>query len=140
MTMKDGDKVQRTFKIEPPMHGNAFRVIIDKTHKSGANIQGRFDLWALPAPDFKPADLKPMPKRAMADLNGVFTASSQWDKKWAQPGLDSPTAIYNARGQDYTPQWWAVDLPGDDMYQLSAISLKKRQGGNSYKDRVLNAF
>ena len=41
------------------MHGNAFRVLLDKDHKSGSEyFQGRFDLWAVETPDFKPKELE----------------------------------------------------------------------------------
>lgn len=32
----DDSTVARKFDIEPPMHGNAFRVIIDAAHKTGS--------------------------------------------------------------------------------------------------------
>jgi hypothetical protein len=36
MIAADDKKTQRTFKIEPPMHGNAFRVLTNKDHKAGS--------------------------------------------------------------------------------------------------------
>lgn len=41
----DPKDMQRKFTIDPPIFGNAFRVIIDKKHILGHEIQGRFDLW-----------------------------------------------------------------------------------------------
>jgi hypothetical protein len=58
------------------MNGNAFRVLTDLAHRTGPNCGGRFDLWAVKTPDFKPLDLKPEPARAMMDLKAVFSASS----------------------------------------------------------------
>lgn len=37
------------------MIGKSFRVIIDKDHKEGPEIQGRFDLWAVET-DKEPID------------------------------------------------------------------------------------
>ena len=36
------------------MNGKFFRVIIDKEHKTGPNIQGRFELWAVKNADYVP--------------------------------------------------------------------------------------
>jgi len=41
-------KVINKIEIDPPIEGQYFRVIIDKAHKTGPNIQGRFDLWTAP--------------------------------------------------------------------------------------------
>ena len=49
----DAPTLVRKIKIEPPMNGRFFRVLTDKDHKTGPEIQGRFDLWAIPNPDFK---------------------------------------------------------------------------------------
>lgn len=43
----DNVELERRIEIDPPMIGKFFRVVIDKDHKSGPNIQGRFDLWAV---------------------------------------------------------------------------------------------
>ena len=50
----DSNDQARKFKIDPPMIGNAFRVLVDPAYKSGENMQGRFDLWAIKNSDFKP--------------------------------------------------------------------------------------
>lgn len=75
----------------------------------------------------------------MMDLSATFTASSSWDTgKWNNPRLDSSSSVYSAKGQDYTPQWWAVDLPGDDFYETSELTLMKRGDGGS-PERTINA-
>jgi hypothetical protein len=90
----DSVKVQHQFDIDPPMHGNAFRVLLDKEHT--ANVPtGRFDLWAVKTPDFKPEDLKPEPKKAIMELNAIVTANHIWDKQWSNARLDSPTGLWN---------------------------------------------
>ena len=98
--------MQRKFEISPPVNGNTFRVIIDKAHTKGANIQGRFDLWVVKNPDYKPKEIEAVPKRAMMDLDGVFTASGYWDKNWMKPRLDSRTGVHNAKGTNGVAQWW----------------------------------
>jgi hypothetical protein len=95
----DNVQLERKIKIDPPMNGKLFRVIIDKNHKSGNNIQGRFDLWAVKNPDYKPEeDEKDVPKRAMIDLGATYSQSSMWDNNWQKPRLDSKTGFHNARG------------------------------------------
>ena len=54
------------------MNGKYFRVIIDKDHKSGDHIQGRFDLWAVKNPDYVAPKRKPQPQRAMMDLGATY--------------------------------------------------------------------
>jgi hypothetical protein len=95
--------MEKKFEIDPPVNGNAFRVVIDKAHTSGANIQGRFDLWVVKNSDYKIKEIEAVPKRAMMDLNGVFTASSAWSNPWNKPRLDSKRSIYSGKGQDYSP-------------------------------------
>jgi hypothetical protein len=72
----DNGNMERKFEIDPPVNGNSFRVIIDKAHTKGANIQGRFDLWVVKNTEYVPKEFEEVSKRAMMDLNGVFTASS----------------------------------------------------------------
>ena len=55
----DNVELERRITITPPMNGKIFRVIIDKDHKSGPEIQGRFELWAVKNADFKPEKRKP---------------------------------------------------------------------------------
>jgi hypothetical protein len=43
----DNVELERRINIEPPIIGKFFRVVIDKDHKGGPEIQGRFDLWAV---------------------------------------------------------------------------------------------
>jgi hypothetical protein len=43
----DNVELERRINIEPPMIGKFFRVVTDKDHKGGPEIQGRFDLWAV---------------------------------------------------------------------------------------------
>lgn len=57
------------------MHGNAFRVLIDKDHKSGSAIQGRFDLWALKTPDFVPEVIIPV-KKVCLEIGKCYQFSS----------------------------------------------------------------
>jgi hypothetical protein len=75
----------------------------------------------------------------MMDLNGVFTASSAWSNPWNKPRLDSKRSIYSGKGQDYSPQWWSVDLPGDDFYTVDSMTLMKRGDGGA-KERTINAI
>jgi hypothetical protein len=81
------------------MSGNAFRVVIDAAHKTGNQIQGRFDLWVVKNDDYKvKKDLEIEPQRAMIDLGATFTSSSKWDNNWIKPRLDSRSGFHNARG------------------------------------------
>ena len=130
MTAQDAYKLQRRFKIDPPMHGTAFRVILDAKHKTGRDYLGRFDLWALKTPDFVPKDEKPNPKRAIMDLEGKFIASGHYDKDWNNPRLDSKTGIFNPWGRDFSAQTWTVDMKGDEMYEMNAMILKSMVGAN----------
>ena len=91
------------------MHGNAFRILSDKDHRSIV-ASGRFDLWALKTPDFKPEDLKPEAKKAIMDLEATVTADHVWDKQWENARLDSKTGLWNGKGKDYQSQWWVIDL------------------------------
>ncbi len=65
----DASNFERKFEIDPPVTGNAFRVIIDKAHTKGVYVQGRFDLWVVKNGDYKAKELEETPKRAMMDLN-----------------------------------------------------------------------
>lgn len=42
---------ERKIKIDPPIVGNMFRIVMTKEHKTGANYQGRFELWATKVDD-----------------------------------------------------------------------------------------
>jgi len=88
MTVTTDSKASVEITIDPPMHGNAFRILSDKDHRNQV-AAGRFDLWALKTPDFKPEDLKPEAKRAILDLEATVTADHAWDKKWSNARLDS---------------------------------------------------
>ena len=133
----EGPKVQHQFDIEPVMHGNAFRVLLDKEHFATAPA-GRFDLWAVKTPDFRPEDLKPEPKKAIMELNAIVTANHIWDKEWSNGRLDSPTGLWNGKGQDYTNQWFAVNLNGEDFYETSSLIMKPR-GDVKDPERAINA-
>lgn len=61
------------------MHGNAFRVLLDKEHHQGSGPTGRFDLWAVKTPEFKPLDLKPEPKKAIMELGATVSANHKWN-------------------------------------------------------------
>jgi hypothetical protein len=63
------------------MNGNAFRVMLEHEngHATGSGTAGKFDFWVVKNADYKPKELEEVeeaPKRAMMDLDGVFTASS----------------------------------------------------------------
>lgn len=92
--------------ITPPMNGKFFRVVLDRDHTTGEHYQGRFDLWAIKNPNFKPEKMKQPPKRALMDLGATFTASSYWDNNWKNPRLDSKYGVHNAKGQGSVEQWW----------------------------------
>ena len=72
------------------------------------------------------------------DLGATFKASSIWSKVWANPRLDSKTAIHNAKEQGDVEQWWEVDMEGGEFYEASAMTLMKR-GDGAAPDRVINA-
>ena len=96
----DDINVARKFDVEPPMHGNAFRVVIDAAHLTGENVQGRFDLWVVKDEDYKPLkDLDVEPQRAMIDLGATYSQSSKWDNNWIKPRLDSKSGFHNKAGQ-----------------------------------------
>jgi len=100
MLASDNKDTARKIEIEPPMHGNAFRVVIDAAHKSGSQIQGRFDLWVVKDEDFKPLkELEVEPQRAMMDLGATFSQSSAWSAAWMKPRLDSKSGFHNLAGQ-----------------------------------------
>jgi hypothetical protein len=60
------------------------------------------------------------------ELGATVTANHVWDKKWSNARLDSPLGLWNGKGQDYTAQWFAVDLKGDDFYETSSMIIKGR--------------
>lgn len=80
----------------------------------------------------------PVPKRAMMDLNGKFSASSSWDENWKTPTLDSPRGVHNAKETEGKEQWWEVDMPYDSMYKFSAMTLQKR-GDGCCAERIIDA-
>jgi hypothetical protein len=73
------------------MNGNAFRIVLEheNNHASGPGTSGKFDLWAVPNPTFKPLELKPEAGRAIIDLGATYSSSSAWDDTWKNPRLDS---------------------------------------------------
>jgi len=91
----DNVELERRIKIEPPMNGKFFRVIINKEHKTGPEIQGRFELWAVKNADYVPEKRAALPKRAMMDLGATYTQSSKWDNNWIKPRLDSRSGFHN---------------------------------------------
>jgi hypothetical protein len=126
----DDKNVARKFDIEPPMHGNAFRVVLDAAHSTGSQIQGRFDLWVVKDEDYKPIkDLDVEPQRAMIDLGAIFTSSSKWDNNWIKPRLDSKSGFHNARGQGNNQMWLQVAMPNSENYEVSEMSLMRRADG-----------
>jgi len=42
-TAEDVGTVERTIEIDPPLTGNAFRVVLDTDHVSGSELSGRFE-------------------------------------------------------------------------------------------------
>ena len=119
------------------MNGKFFRILTDKEHKTGPEIQGRFDLWAALNANYKAEKMKPVAQRAMMDLGATFKASSYWSKAWMHPRLDSATGVHNARGQGSVEQWWEVDLPGQGFYEASAMTLMKRGDGGDPPRTIL---
>ena len=92
----------------------------------------------VPNSEFKPEELDDVPQRALMDLGGVFKASSHLNNGWKNPRLDSRTGIHSASGQGGLEQWWQVDLPADDYYEATAMTLMKR-GDNAARDRLITA-
>ena len=72
---EDGKDVKRTINIEPPMHGNAFRVKMDDQHRQGSQWQGRFDIMVAKMVD-------PNAKLAMIDFGAKFSGKNFWDSNW----------------------------------------------------------
>lgn len=72
------------------------------------------------------------------DVGAKFKASSFWSNAWNNPRLDSRTGIHSKRGQSGMEQYWEVDLPSDDYYEATAMTLMKR-GDNGSRDRLINA-
>jgi hypothetical protein len=87
------------------MNGNFFRVVIDKKHKQGSNIQGRFDLWAVKNEDYKPEKLEPVAQGALTELGATFSQSSAWSNSWKKPKLTSRTGFHSGRGMDSKLFW-----------------------------------
>ena len=77
----------------------------------------------------KSVKLDGAPKRALIDLGATFTGQSYWDGNWKNPRLDSPRGAHNAPGKGTGTHWWKVDMPGDDMYEVSSMTLQKRGDG-----------
>ena len=71
----------------------------------------------------------------MMDLGASFKAKTIWDGTWNRPRLDSTTGVHSARENNNVDQWWQVDLPGDDFYTLSAMTIKKRE--DCCRDRII---
>ena len=69
------------------------------------------------------------PKMALIDFGSTFTGHSYWDGNWKNPRLDSPLGVHNAGGKRFETHWWKVDMPGDDMYEVSSMTLQKRGDG-----------
>ena len=107
----DNVNTERLVTIDPPMNGNAFKILVDHhdNHITGRSTVARFDLMVTANPDFKPVEgaEKPMPKRAMMDLDAKFTAATNWpEKKWNNPRLDSKLGTWSKKPSDSSPQWW----------------------------------
>ena len=93
-------------------------------------MMGRFDLWVVKDEDYKPIkDLEVEPQRAMMDLGATYDQSSKWDKKWNKPRLDSETGFHNKKGKGDDPMWLQVNMPGDENYEVSEMSLMRRADG-----------
>ena len=111
------------------MNGNAFRINLDQEHSQAKHITGRFDLWVVMNPNFEPPALKPEPRRAIMDWGATYKAKNYYSKngskKWYNPRLDSP-AGFCTPNENKGPVWWQADFPGEDMFEVSALSLKKR--------------
>ena len=108
-SFSDGVNTERTVTIDPPMTGNAFKILVDhhNNHITGRSTVARFDFLVDISPDYKPVEgIKEMPKRAMMDLKAKFSASSVWDSAWNNPRLDSKSAIWSAKDQNLDDQWW----------------------------------
>jgi hypothetical protein len=63
------------------------------------------------------------------DLDATFSQESAWDNNWRKPRLDSKSGFHNARGKGETSFWIQLDMPGDDVYEASEMSLMRRADG-----------
>jgi hypothetical protein len=81
MTGDDDEDLERRIEIDPPMNGNAFRVVLNHEdgHAKGGYTAGRFDLWVTPNPNFEPEKVQAAPQKALMELGAEFRASSSWD-------------------------------------------------------------
>ena len=81
------------------------------------------------AEDLKKAEWLALPaKRALIDLGAAFSYSSTWsDGKWTDPKLDGALGWHSS---ELDKDWLEVDIPGDDLYQVSKLSWQKRGHGH----------
>jgi len=59
----------------------------------------------------------------MTQMGGTFQAKSYWDANWKNPLLDSPMGIHNQNTEGNVDQWWEVDMPGDDHFTFTDMTL-----------------
>ena len=66
--------------------------------------------------------LKLPAKRAMIDLGAAFSYSDVWHdvNMWSDPKLNGPRGWHQEDRADV--MWLEVDMPGDDLYQVSKLS------------------
>ena len=74
----------------------------------------------------------------MLELGASFQAKSYWDNNWKNPKLDSPRGVHNLNQEQGTTQWWEVDMPGNDHYTFTDMTLQKRGDGCCH-DRTISA-
>ena len=52
-----------------------------------------------------------------------------WSAAWSKPRLDSTTGFHNQRGMGDSLFWLQVDMPEDENYEVSEMSLMRRGDG-----------
>ena len=70
-------------------------------------------------------------------MGGTFQAKSYWDENWKIPLLDSERGVHNVNTEGDTAQWWEVDMPGDDHFTFTDMTLQKR-GDGCCTDRTIS--
>ena len=108
----DDLETETQIKIEPPMLGNAFRIVFDKEHKMGKATHGRFDFWiekiynnSLPSEE-KEYETEGNPKGALTELGAKFTPKNSYSAAWNQPKLNSPKGWWMKPGTENQENWW----------------------------------
>ena len=82
-------------------------------------------------------DIPDEPKRAMIDLGATHKQSSAWDSEWTKLMLTDKAGFYPSKGQRFQPMWLEVDMPGNEFYEVSSVTMMK---GGAGKQSFIKAF